>query len=74
MVLYFNWIITSNQITYYLPINRDNFLQIQYDFHLYDLQIHYQLMIACYWKNMYQELNEVNAWNVTVWSITVNVY
>ena len=30
MVLYFNWIIISNQIKYYLPINRDNFLQMAF--------------------------------------------
>ena len=29
-------------------------------------------MIACYWKSMYQERKEVNAWNVTVSSIMVN--
>ena len=33
LVLYFNWIIISNQAKYYLPINRENFLQIQYGFY-----------------------------------------
>ena len=31
-------------------------------------------MIACYWKSVYQKLKEVNAWNVTVWSIMVKCY
>ena len=43
LVLYFNRIIISNQIKYYLPINRDNFLQMQYGFYRHALQIHYQL-------------------------------
>ena len=55
LVLYFNWIIISNQVKYYLSINRENFLQIQYGFYRHALQIRYLLMIACYWKNMYLE-------------------
>ena len=43
LVLYFNRIIISNQIKYYLPINRDNFLQMQCGFYRHALQIHYQL-------------------------------
>ena len=35
--------IISDQIRYYLAINRGNFLQIQYDFYRHVLQIHYQL-------------------------------
>ena len=31
-------------------------------------------MIACYWKSMYQELKEVNSWNVTDWSIMMKVH
>ena len=33
VVLYFNWIIISNQMKYYLPIKRYNFLQIRYGFY-----------------------------------------
>ena len=29
---------------------------------------------TAYWKSMHQELKEVNAWNVNVWSIMVNVH
>ena len=43
LVLYFNSSIISNQVKYYLAIKRRNVLQIQYGFHWYDLQIHYQL-------------------------------
>ena len=32
LVLYFNSVIISNQIKYYLARNRDNFLQIEYGF------------------------------------------
>ena len=48
LVLYFNWIIISDQTKDYLPINRDKFLQIQYGFYRYALQIHYQLWWARY--------------------------
>ena len=45
LVLYFNSIIISNQTRYYLPINRENFLQVQ-------LQAWFagslSAMIACY--------------------------
>ena len=43
LVLYFNLNIISNQIKYYLAINRRNFLQIQYGFYRHALQIQYQL-------------------------------
>ena len=39
----FNSSIISNQINYYLAINRGNFLQLQYDFYRHTLQIYYQL-------------------------------
>ena len=42
-VLYFNSIIISNQSKYYLAINRENFLQIQYGFCRHALLIHYHL-------------------------------
>ena len=42
MVCHFNSTIISNQIKYYLAINRVNFLQIKYGFYRYALQIHYQ--------------------------------
>ena len=41
LVLHYNWIIISNQIKYCLPMNRDNFLQIQYGSYRDGLQIHY---------------------------------
>ena len=44
LVLYYNWIIISNQIKNYLPIKRANFLLIQYGFYRHALQIHYQLL------------------------------
>ena len=31
-------------------------------------------IIACYWKSMYQELKEVNSWNVTDWSNMMKVH
>ena len=43
LVLYYNLNIISNQIKYYLAINRRNFLQIQYGFYRHALQIQYQL-------------------------------
>ena len=43
LVLYFNLVISGNQIKYYWPINREKLLQIQYGFYKHDLQIHYQL-------------------------------
>ena len=43
LVLYFKWTIISNQIKYFLPIKRDNFLQKQYGFYRDALQINYQL-------------------------------
>ena len=73
LALYFNSGIISNQIKYYLATDRKNVLQIQYKFYRHTLQIHYQLL-ACYWKSMariYQELKEVNVWNVTVGGIMV---
>ena len=30
-------------------------------------------MIVCYWKSMYEEIKEVNTWDVTVWSPWWNV-
>ena len=42
-VLYFHSGIISNKIKYYFPINRGNFMQIQYGFYRHALQIHYQL-------------------------------
>ena len=41
--LYFNSIIISNQIRYYLAINRGYFLQIQHGFYRNTFLIHYQL-------------------------------
>ena len=69
LVLYFNSIITSNQIKYYSARNRGNVLQIQYDFYRYALPL--STMIACYWTSTYRGLKEVNAWNVNVWSTMV---
>ena len=43
LALYFNSIIFSNQIKYYLAVNRRNFLQIQYGFYRHTLQIRLQL-------------------------------
>ena len=47
LALYFNLIIVSNQIKYYLVINRGNFLQIRYGFykHTFQTQLHYQLYV-----------------------------
>ena len=67
LVLYFNSIIISNQIKYYLE--GITVLQIQYGFYSHALPL--SAMIACYWKNTYQEFKEVNAWNMNVWSIMV---
>ena len=46
LVLYFNLIIVSDEIKYYLAINRGNFLQIQYGFHRHNFQIHSQLAMS----------------------------
>ena len=46
LVLYFNLIIVSNEIKYYLAINRGNFLQIRYGFHRHNFQIHSQLAMS----------------------------
>ena len=57
--------------------SRENVLQIQFGFYRHALQISYlsaMMMIACYWKSMYQELKEVNGWNVSVWSIMMKVH
>ena len=43
LIFYFNSSIISNQIKYYLAINTENFLQIQYGFYRQALTIHYQL-------------------------------
>ena len=42
LVLYFSSIIFSNQMKYYLVINRGNLLQIQYGFYRLALQIQFQ--------------------------------
>ena len=42
LVLYFNYIIISNQNKSYLAINRGSVLQIRYGFYRHALQIHYQ--------------------------------
>ena len=67
---YFNSIIISNQIKYYLAIKRGNSADTLW-FNSHALQIHYSAMMVCYLKSMYQELEKVNAWNVTVWTIIV---
>ena len=43
MVLYFNWTIFTNKTKYYLPINRESFLQIRYGFYSHALRIRYLL-------------------------------
>ena len=43
LIFYFNSSIISNQIKYYLAINTENFLQVQYGFYRQTLPIHYQL-------------------------------
>ena len=42
LLLYFNYIIISNQNKSYLAINRGSVLQIRYGFYRHALQIHYQ--------------------------------
>ena len=69
VVLYFNWIIISNQAKYYLPINRENFLQIQYGFYRHALQIRYLPMIACYWKSMYLERDRLEHHDESSWNL-----
>ena len=66
-VLYFNSVIIGNQIKYYIAKNRGNLLNIQYGFYSYALPL--SAMIACYWKGIYQELKEVNVWNMNIWSV-----
>ena len=46
LVLYFNSVIISNQIKYYLARNRGDFLQIQYGFYRHALPL--SAMIAFY--------------------------
>ena len=69
-VLYFNWIFISNQAMYYLPdtvwVSADTIWLLHGCFA--NLLF---AMIACYWNSMYQELKEVNGWNLTVWSIMI---
>ena len=67
-VLYFNSVIISNQINYYLGRNRGNFLQMQYGFYRHALPLS---PLIAYWRNTYQKLKEVNAWNINSWSIMV---
>ena len=67
LVMYLNWIIISNQTKYYLPTNRENFLQIQYGFYQACFTDSLSAMMACHWKSMYQEIKPGNNWNMTVW-------
>ena len=43
LVLYFKSIIFINKVMYYLTVNRQNFLHIQYGFYRHALQNQYQL-------------------------------
>ena len=74
LVLYFNSIIISNKLKYCLAINRGNFLQDTVWFLQACFADLLSAMMACYWKSMYQEPKEINAWDVTVWSIMVKCY
>ena len=40
---------------------------MQYGFYRYALPL--SAMIARYWTGIYQELKEVNVWNMNVWSV-----
>ena len=40
---------------------------MQYGFYRYALPL--SAMIACFWTGIYQELKEVNVWNMNVWSV-----
>ena len=51
LVLYFNSIIVSNQVKYYLATNSGNFLQIELQLHIYR-QIHLQAFTADTVKGM----------------------
>ena len=74
LVLYFNSIIISNQIKYYLAINRWSFHQIRYDFYKHAFRIHNQqwwLVIerACTKSSVSRTwLFVASWWNVTVWN------
>ena len=69
-VLYFNWIFISNRTMYYLPDTVWLSADTVWLLHGCFANLLFT-MIACNWNSMYQELKEVNGWNVTVWSIMI---
>ena len=48
LVMYLNGIIISNQTKYYLPTNRESFLQIQYGFYQACFTDSLSAMMACH--------------------------
>ena len=70
LVSYFDSVVISNQIKYCLATSRGTFLQVQYGFYRYNLQIRHGLLL----KDHLPRTQKSEAWHMTIWSIMLKDY
>ena len=70
LVSYFDSVVISNQIKYCLATSRGTFLQVQYGFYRYNLQIRHGLLL----KDHLPRIQKSEAWHMTIWSIMLKDY